>query len=347
MRLQFSPKQWIGIAAGGFLIGVLLINGIKHAIKQSHYNNGVKAYEQADCDQALSELKSFLEDSPASDTNDQVAKARAINAECNLLTSVSTQQSSNKPALALATSLEFAQLYPTSPLRTPLQAKTTALFTDYRASALAQLASCQKLEALTASSPIPKENQPEFDYSCGQVFAKNRKYTNAIALYERFLNQFPGHALSTDVKQGYARALYAEAQAQGSGTIPPPSAGGSTGDGSTTVEIRNDSPERMRIVFGGPTPRVEELGPCKDCETFNGAPPSACPNKGPVGRYSVAPGQYQIVVKSIGSSTVTPFTGTWPLNANTRYIHCFYIIRRSPGIDPLPIPDIRLPQTPQ
>jgi TolA-binding protein len=338
MRIQFSPVQWVSIVVGSFVIGSLAINVIKHAIKQFQYNNGVKAYEQANCDRALSELNTFLEDASADDTNDQVAKARAIKAECNLLASVSTHQESNKPALALATSLEFAQLYPNSPLNAPLQAKTTALFSDHRASALAQLTSCQRLEQLTASSPIPKANQPELDYSCGQVFAKSGKYPNAIALYERFLNQYPDHRLAKDVKQGYARALYAEAQAQGSGNIPPPSAGGSTGDGSTMVEIRNDSPERMRIVFGGPTPRVEELEPCKDCQTFTSDLPTACPNKGPVGRYAVAPGQYQIVVKSIGGSTVIPFTGTWSLGANTRYIHCFYIVRQPLSPSPLRLP---------
>jgi outer membrane protein assembly factor BamD (BamD/ComL family) len=217
MQVQFSLIQWVGIAVGSFVIGALVINGIK----QSHYNNAVQAYEQANCDQTLSELKTFLEGSAAGDTNDQVVQARSIQAECNLLASVSTQQQSGKPALALADSLEFSRLYPNSPLIASLRAKTTALFTGHRVSTLAQSASCEKLEALTAVNPIPKENQPEFDYTCGQVLAKSGKYTNAIALYERFLNQFPDHKLAKEVKQGYASALYAEARAQGSGDIRP------------------------------------------------------------------------------------------------------------------------------
>ncbi|NJP12566.1 MAG: hypothetical protein HC866_26435 [Leptolyngbyaceae cyanobacterium RU_5_1] len=45
--------------------------------------------------------------------------------------------------------------------------------------------------------------------------------------------------------------------------------------------IRNDSPEKMRIVFSEPTPRLEELAPCTECKTYVGQAPKGCPNNAP------------------------------------------------------------------
>jgi hypothetical protein len=191
---------------------------------------------------------------------------------------------------------------------------------------------------------VPQVNQPEFYQACGKALADSGVYPKAIALYETFLDQYPDHALAKPMKRAYAQALYADAQSKGAGTIPPPVQGGTTGDGSTVIEIRNDSPEKMRIVFGGPTPRVEELEPCRDCQTYTNNPPKQCPGVGPIGTYTVDPGQYRIIVKSIGDRTVTPYTGDWPLSANTRYNNCFYIVRRPLGASPLP--DLPLPNLP-
>lgn len=332
MRFRLSPIHWFGITGIAIIIFfsmVATLITINDRKKQSSYNNGTQAYKQANCDLALFELNKFLELSSVDEAYEQLSRAKTIKSECNLLNSISIQEQSGKPALGLAASAEFVQLYPHSSLIDPLRQKTTALLAQHKVNALAQRSSCEKLEALIKTNLIPPSNQPHFYQACGQVFEKNGMYSQATAFYEQFLDQFPNHQLTTDVKQDYAQALYDEAQAKGAGTIPPPRQSGSTGDGSTVVEIRNDSPENMRIVFGGPTPRVEELEPCQSCEKFTGAPPITCPSKGPVGRYIVDPGDYQIIVKSISNSTVTPYTGDWSLAANTRYLNCFYIVRKT------------------
>ncbi|MEC4802630.1 MAG: hypothetical protein SAJ12_02510 [Jaaginema sp. PMC 1079.18] len=64
----------------------------------------------------------------------------------------------------------------------------------------------------------------------------------------------------------------------------------------------------------------------KDCETFYNQQPEGCPAKGPVQRYTLKPGQYDVVVKSVTQKTVRPFAGTWQLNSNAIYSSCFFIV---------------------
>lgn len=325
--IQLSPIQWIGIVVGSLAVGFVALNIRKNVINQSHYNSGLQAYEQGNCPLAQSELNTFLQNFASDETNNRVVQAKAVNSECNLLTSISTQQQSGKQAEAFTTSIKFAQRYPNSSLMTLLRQKMAGLLANNKVAALVQSESCHNYALIEDRDLIPDANQPDLYLACGQVLTKSGKYATAIEFYEKFLDRFPNHALAKDIKQDYAQALYADVEAKGAGTIPPPPQRGSTGNGSTVVEIRNDAPEKMRIVFGGPTPRVEELEPCTSCQTHIGEPPKSCPNQGPLGRYRVDPGQYRIIVKSVGNSYVTPYTGNWSLTANAIYSHCFYIVR--------------------
>jgi outer membrane protein assembly factor BamD (BamD/ComL family) len=325
--IRLSPIRWLGFAIGGGFIGLFAFFLGNNLIDQAYYDKGVQAYQEGNCDRSQSELNTFLKRTGANESDEQTVRAKAIQTECNLLQSVLTQQKSGQLPIALSTSAEFAQRYPQSPLMDFLRQNMIALFAKNRVDALAKPTSCKRFENLIKENLVPESNQPDFYQACGKVLADSGQYHHAIALYEKFLDQFSKHALIKKMKQAYAQALYAEAQVKGAGNIPPPIQGGTTGDGSTVVEVRNDSPEKMRIVFGGPTPRVEELEPCKDCQTYSN-PPSACPNKGPVGNYTVDSGQYRIIVKSIATHKVTPYTGDWSLTQNTLYTSCFFIVHR-------------------
>ncbi|WP_299485472.1 hypothetical protein [Acaryochloris sp. IP29b_bin.137] len=338
MRFRLSIKQWLFLIVGGSLGISSLIGKIEYDQKQMFYNNGLQAYEMANCNLAVSELGTFLAKTSADEMDDQVVQAKAIQTECSFLKATETQRNANHPALSLVGNLQFIQRYPKSPLAQPLQQDISNLFAHNAIPLLAQVPSCEKLEVITQHNLMSQSNQPTFYQACGQAFERSGQYPLAIQQYEQFLDQFPNHQLTEDVKQAYAQALYKEAQAKGAGTIPPPIQQGSTGDGTTVVEIRNDSPEKLRNVFGGPTPRVEELEPCPDCKRIYESPPKECPNQGPVGRYTVNPGQYRVVVKSISDSIVVPYTGDWPLAANTRYNNCFYIVRRNPVPEAIPSP---------
>lgn len=328
-------RNWIVFSLLGVVLAPVGFIAIRNFLDQQHYDRGTEAYEQGKCDVALSELKPFLiKDSEGDDGEDQVARAKAIEGECDLFKSISTEQQQNKLDAALDASAQFAQRYPSSPLMSQLRQTTVDLFRINSMGALAKPTSCQQFELIQQHNLVPQMKIPQFYQACGRAFENNKNYAEAISIYENFLDQFPKHALTKNIKQAYAQTLYAQAQSKGAGTIPSPASIGSTGDGSTVVEIRNDSPEKMRIVFGGPTPRVEELPPCSDCKTYIEKPPKACPGKGPVGSYTVEPGRYRVVVKSIGGHTVIPYTGDWGMSRNTLYSHCFYIVESPLGSPP-------------
>jgi hypothetical protein len=339
---NFSGR-WLGIPAIGLVIGLTTFYGGQNLLNQYHYGQGLNAYEQGNCERALPELETYLQNTTADEMDDQVGRVKQIQKECGQYNVVVQYQQSGKPDYTLATIGKFSAQYPKSSLMNHLRPLASTLFASQPIEVLAKPISCQQFNHL--KELILTADAPQFYSACGKSLAENGDYEQSIAIYENFLNQFPHHKLSPGIKQAYAQTLYDEAQAKGAGNLPQPSEGGTTGDGSTQVEIRNESPEKMRIVFGGPTPRVEELEPCKECQSYTNTPPKNCPNKGPVGTYTVDPGQYRIVVKSIGNRTVTPYTGDWNLNNRTKYTNCFFIVQRPLDSSP-PVSDSKLKNKP-
>jgi hypothetical protein len=53
--------------------------------------------------------------------------------------------------------------------------------------------------------------------------------------------------------------------------------------------------------------------------------PRTPPDQSPTAEYKVAPGVYEVVVKSGSGSNVLPFRGTWTLADGEVYASCFYI----------------------
>jgi hypothetical protein len=145
-------------------------------------------------------------------------------------------------------------------------------------------------------------------------------------MYENFLVEYPDHSLASDVEAALARSIVAQAKAAGAGEIPAPEFSGSTGSEFTEVVIQNDSPERLRIVFSGPDSRVEDLEACSSCQKYFGIGPTFCPEQGPIGRYTLKPGQYEIVVESVSDTGVTPWIGDWGLLSGDEYSSCFFIV---------------------
>ena len=167
---------------------------------------------------------------------------------------------------------------------------------------------------------------PQLYNNCGSTYEAEGDYARAIPMYERFLAEYPEHSLASQVEAALARAIVENLGTEEAGTLPTPQPTGWSGASSATVIIQNDSPERIRLAFSGPDGRVEELELCSSCTTYSLAGPSFCPAKGPVGRYTFKPGQYDVVVESMSDPTVKPFKGTWSLVGGRTYSHCFYVV---------------------
>lgn len=328
-----SPNQtrrWL-VWAGGVATTVLFLPGIvQFFVDRHHYSQGIKAYEAANCSEAIAALDRVIAANPDSQEDDLVNQAKVKKAECQIFLQGTNQQQAGKGAIALSAYLQLVKQYPETGLVNAVQQRSVQLFNQSPMAALAIPKVCDQVGTLTKHNlmPQPATNLPNFYQACGKTYADRKNFSQAIALYENFLDEYPNHPQVGAVKRAYAQAIVYDVRAKGAGKIDRPGYSGPRSDGTTAVVIRNDSPEKVRIVFSGPTPRLEELEPCTDCKKFIGEGPKNCPNQGPVATYVLEPGQYDVMVKSISDRGVRPFTGVWEMNHSSEYNSCFFVVQQ-------------------
>jgi tetratricopeptide (TPR) repeat protein len=329
-----NPIVRIGIGCLGVIVlGCIGLGGLfffQTWQQEQNYNAGHAAYTTGDCATAMEPLTKAANGDPGTRDSDVARSAQADLDECQALTDADTLAQGSPADGALAYS-DFVVQYDQSPLKDQALTKGQALLTAGPPEELATPDLCVAMDDLVTQQIIttPDEIVPPLLYACGQAYEQEGALSEAVAAYDRFRQEYPEHSLASDVQNAFVRATIAEAEALGAGGLPPPQ---STGEGSgdpsalVTVIIRNDSPERLSMVFSGPETRVEELEPCADCEEFTGDGPDECPGQGPVGEYKLAPGSYQVVVKASSDGAVTPFSGTWELEGGDEYTSCFYLV---------------------
>lgn len=314
---QPAPKR-PGSLNAIVVIGVLAVAagvGIPKFLHQQKYSAGLQAYENADCDRAIDQFDQFLKS--ASGDDDRAANAKAKKAQCQAFQTAQSQASDRK-ILAAAT---FIDRYSSNELAKILQKQTIPLLKTNAVNSSV----CDRADLLTKTEILSKDATPDFYQTCGQRYTNQQRFAKAAGVYEKFLDEFPDHPQIASVKTALIKALSADRST--AGELPPPIAQGTTDDGSTSVLIRNALNTKMRIIFNGATPRVEEIEPCKECQEYTQATiPKGCPTQGIEASYKLAPGAYDVTVKSIGR-TVTPFKGNWGLNGGTQYSNCFFIVR--------------------
>jgi hypothetical protein len=322
-------RRWLVVAA----VAVVVIAGLGVFLnwqREQNYQTGHQAYLKADCAGAVGPLRSAAGES-SSDKGDVALKARAELQECDALLAADRLATDSKPGEAVLGYSNFVTKYERSALKDAALASGQKLIADAPGK-VASVAVCDVLETLEAQrffAPVG-DTLPPFLYACGQAYGAKSAFADALAMYGRFRAEYPEHSLAGEVEKAFADATLAETAASGAGSLPPPRAVGKSGEagGQATVVIQNDSPERLSMVFSGPDVRVEEMAACADCVKFTGAGPRACPRKGPVAEYVLAPGTYEVVVKSSSGSDVTPFRGTWTLKKGEGYTSCFYLVSR-------------------
>jgi hypothetical protein len=328
-----QPKKNSG--CGAILIVALVIaivfSAVRYFIDKSNYTRGHQAYLQVDCQNATVPLSSVVDAFRLIDIGDYEFLADRELLECNLFQDGADKQATGDPSGAILAYSDFVVNYGESPLSAEAFGRVESLFTQTNVDTLATEGLCDQLESLEQGNFIPLRSSllPNLLYECGQTYEKTTNYSDAIHLYERFYNEYPAHLLAPDVEDALARAIVAEARASGAGTIPAPQRSGDTSSGSTVVVIQNDSPERLRIIFSGPDSRIEELEACSSCQTYSLVGPLYCPEQGPIGRYTLPPGPYDVVVQSISDKGVTPWTGDWDLISGDEYYNCFFITETS------------------
>lgn len=167
---------------------------------------------------------------------------------------------------------------------------------------------------------------PWFLINCALNAYKDYDDENATNYFGLLQTEFPNSEYLTEFEDEMAESYYTYFSESGAGIIEAPAASGSTGGDHVEVVIQNDSPERLRIMFVGPETTIEEIGACADCIEYFGEGPTYCPAQGPIGRYTLPAGTYNVVVESISDDMVTPWVGNWDLSSGSIYDQCFFIV---------------------
>jgi hypothetical protein len=236
-------------------------------------------------------------------------------------------EASAPPAGALLAWRDFLRDHPASGLDSAAHQRVNDLFARSTPQALASAETCAALKDLLANNVIPNLdlNLPTLLYGCGLLAEQEQDLALAEYYYETALGNNAAHPLASQIRGDLASLIVQQAEAADAPNLPPPMPSGSAASGSTVVIIQNDSPDGLRIIFSGPQSLIEELPPCADCVDFT-SEPEACPEKGPIGTYTLAPGDYDVVVESIEGESVEPFSGFWQLEDSVEFYSCFFII---------------------
>ena len=324
--------RWVALLTAGAAVAATALV-IQYVFDVYSFRRADAAYNVADCETAIARFRPLAEGRRLWDFNDFQDRAAARIATCGAF--LAAIDPDPAPPLQLLARADFIDRYTEGPLVTVAREQAIALATDTPPDTLAAIALCDRLSDLAADGLIPADPKlPPLLQACGQTYQDDGQLEAAIAAYQQVLSEHPDHAIVPAVETALAQTLLAQAKAEGSGELGEPGFSGYTSDGTTAVEIRNDSPEKMRVVFSGPEPRFEEIEPCTECETYTGEGPADCPNLGPVQTFTLKPGDYEVLVRSISDPSVTPFTGAWSLANGREYNSCFFLVN-----SPLPEPD--------
>jgi hypothetical protein len=167
---------------------------------------------------------------------------------------------------------------------------------------------------------------PDYLYSCGNAYAKAYQTSNAIDLLNTFSETYPTDPRYQQVVDTLADLLIANAQAQGAGSLPEPDKSGKAKKGTSEYEVRNDAPYQLRLVFSGPEKKIVTIPACSTCTEYT-IQPMSCPDEGPLDTIILKPGDYSLLVETVTSEGVTPYTGSFTMKDGTQYSSCFYVVK--------------------
>ena len=331
MSYPSQPRQNSGCGCGALiavLIVVAIYSGVRYFINQNSYEKAHAAYERIDCKTALPQYESVMNGWHIFDFGGYVGLSQQEHAACQAYLAAVDKQESGDPSGSILSYSDFIYNYGGSPLTSDVRNRIRYIIGQTNVETLANEAFCDQTDYLEQNGLFPDVDNtlPPLLYQCGHTYYDSQNYSRAAEVYEQFLMLYPNHSLGPEVEDGLARSIVAGAKGSGAGTIPAPDLSGSSGSGSTVVVIRNDSPNRLRIAFSGTEGRVEELSACSSCTNYTSIGPIFCPEQGPIGRYTLTPGQYDVVVQSISDTSVTPWTGTWTLASGDEYSSCFFLV---------------------
>ncbi len=332
MALPDSQKK--GNGCGGWFFGLLVVLAgwmvFTWYSEGQLYADANQAMSSSDCETANSFFIKIINGYRLIDPDGVYSASVKGKTLCDAyLVGVMAEREGNS-SMAILNFYEFIKNYERNVLTDFSKENIALIFTMRTPEQLADEALCSELDTLANGGYLPSATTtlPSMYYACGRSAATMAEYAIAINWFDRFITKYPSHTLRAVVEDELARTLLRYAQSEG-GSLPAPQQSGSTNSGASKVIIQNDSPEKLRIVFSGADTRIEVLDACPSCQTYSLAGPQFCPEKGPIGEYTMPPGTYQVAVQAMDDSAVTPWSGSWPLGNAEEYYSCFFITTTS------------------
>lgn len=321
-------NQWLLTVGVGLVLIVAGFIVVQYFSDQNDFENGRTAHQQANCALAINHFDKVIDRVRLLDLGNFVEAAVEDKAVCaHFQVAVNEEQNGNFSAALVAYHI-FLQSFDDEFLVPVANQRIENLVNQGYTAQLAEQALCQSIDRLLMEGRVPQPDTllPPFYLACGQASRTKQDYDQAIAFFELFLTLYDDHALVTEVETALAQTIVADVRSGETGVLPAPERIESRPSRVTQVVIQNDSPQDLRLVFSGAESRVEELAACPTCQNYPRNGPAFCPETGPIGRYSLIPGEYDVVVETINDQSIVPFTGTWDLTAGGEYFSCFFIV---------------------
>ncbi|AFY82457.1 hypothetical protein [Oscillatoria acuminata] len=333
---QPSPKPnsdamfWVFYLAAIIFGGMVTWMAVRSHFNVKDYQQGYEAYKTANCAEAIPHFKRITSRWLPVDVNQIAHRSETRINECEAYQKALTYQEKGHLVSSLITYNSILARYIGTELRPSIQKKASEVFTQNEITKLTDPKLCNQLEPFQRHQIFEKTSQklPLLYQACANQYHNQGEYSQAVVFYEQFLQLYPQHQLRSDVEIALFQTLIAEAEAKGAREIAQPPAVGETLLGYTEVEIQNDSPTTLRFMFAGAERSSLDMKPCPECQIYKTQEekPEGCPNKGPVQQFKLKPGDYEIVVNSVGKVRTIPFRGQWNLEDGVKYRICFIVV---------------------
>ncbi|MEV7627689.1 hypothetical protein [Actinoplanes sp. NPDC089786] len=170
-------------------------------------------------------------------------------------------------------------------------------------------------------------------YNCALKEIGSGEYDSAIEHLDEFIADYPRDARAAQARQKRIAAEVAKVKAGATGDIAPLERTGNGPSGTAIVQVVNDSPYALEILYSGPVADRLTVPACASCQVRSSpllsryfAP--TCGGTGvPARTVRLKPGNYQVVVRASASDGPRPYSGSWKLAGGARYDNCYYASR--------------------
>lgn len=216
--------------------------------------------------------------------------------------------------------------------------------------------------------PFVADDIPGLQLQCADKTIDNRQFLEAAKHYRAFLDGFPDdprravvQKALTDLPLTQAEGMLADGKLQqaeelfvwlkqrhgddetgqratqrlaqieiekakrlGAGELRPVPGVRYAETGPARLTLVNGTRYRLKVAYDGPNADVTQIPACDSCQTR----PDGCTAEMPKATYELLPGQYELLVSALGTSSIQAYTGIFDLGRGLLYQQCLVIVTR-------------------